>query len=116
MMPELAQAPRQDDGETAADDDAASPPAAVEQPSAQQVVPGTPGEEAPVSLRAAAYDVPVAMLQALADAARRYGAQLVALVILVVISRFLLGIPSVLGGGVGVGTWFVRWLTLKGGG
>ena len=40
---------------------------------------------------------------------------LVALVILVVIWRFLLGIPSVLGGGVGIGTWFLRWLTSKNG-
>jgi hypothetical protein len=115
-MPELAHAPRLDEGDTAADDgDAASTPVAVEQPSAQQVVAGTPGQ-APVSLRAAAYDVPVAMLQAVADAARRYGAQLVALVILVVIWRFLLGISSVLGGGVGIGTWFLRSLTSKEGG
>jgi hypothetical protein len=111
MMPEVAQARgTSSSGEPVSPGASASAPVAVEQPAAAEVVPST-SQPGYVSLREAAYDVPVALLQVVSVAARRYGAELFALSVTVLICRYLLGMPAVaLGIGAGVGTSALRLL------
>jgi hypothetical protein len=57
----------------------------------------------------AAADVPIAALQTVSLALRRYGAELLAFVATVAVCRYLLGIPALaLGAIVGVATYLVR--------
>ena len=111
MMPEVAEALESADLDPPARAGTdGSAPAAVEQASPSQVVSGASGSQR-VSLQAAAYDVPVAALQVISLALRRYGAELLALTSMLVVCRYLLGLPALaLGASVGAAASLARSL------